>query len=402
MRALRIAGSFFPPVLRQRWLWLIVVPLLLLARLPSLLAVGANNLAAMALLPEWESVSQEVGFPRCEPRLEPSAAEPYLAQALKWDPDNQRALVNLGRVAWLNGDCSIAQTSWEQALQVAPGDEIAAFWLFWMAGAKTQKLPGTLTAERMAEYAYYRSRRAGPGAAQLAWLQLSLDLNPARDAAHRLAKLHQQGGRPQEAVSTWQRLAAALPEDHPDHWWALGQAAELESDWARAAWAYRQGVEVAEDAYLLWMQQAATLERLDRWDDAEGAYRQAVVARPELAEPYLKLGHLRARQGDYEGALAWYTEAQAVDPRHAGSNYYLAQTLYHLGGTEQAEIYLEQAVKQDAAKKHWEWVAQLGDWRLALGDREGALAAYRQAQTWKPGEAEIQERIEKALEETTR
>ena len=44
----------------------------------------------------------------------------------------------------------------------------------------------------------------------------------------------------------------------------------------------------------------------------------------------------------------------------------------------------------------WRWALQLGDWRLELGDRAGALDAYRQAVRWQPGEAAIRERIERA------
>ena len=43
----------------------------------------------------------------------------------------------------------------------------------------------------------------------------------------------------------------------------------------------------------------------------------------------------------------------------------------------------------------WRWAMQLGDWRLALGDRTAALAAYRQALEWSPGEAAVRERVER-------
>jgi cytochrome c-type biogenesis protein CcmH/NrfG len=38
---------------------------------------------------------------------------------------------------------------------------------------------------------------------------------------------------------------------------------------------------------------------------------------------------------------------------------------------------------------------QLGDWRIALGDRAGALDAYRQALEWQPDKAAILERVER-------
>jgi len=41
---------------------------------------------------------------------------------------------------------------------------------------------------------------------------------------------------------------------------------------------------------------------------------------------------------------------------------------------------------------------QLGDWLAEPGDKEGALAASRQALEWKPGDAGIAAKV-KALEE---
>jgi predicted TPR repeat methyltransferase len=45
----------------------------------------------------------------------------------------------------------------------------------------------------------------------------------------------------------------------------------------------------------------------------------------------------------------------------------------------------------------WDWAVQLGDWLAEAGDREGALAAYRQALEWKPGDEGMAAKI-RALE----
>jgi Flp pilus assembly protein TadD len=37
----------------------------------------------------------------------------------------------------------------------------------------------------------------------------------------------------------------------------------------------------------------------------------------------------------------------------------------------------------------WDWAVQLGDWLAESGDREGALAAHRQALEWEGIEAKI-------------
>jgi predicted TPR repeat methyltransferase len=45
----------------------------------------------------------------------------------------------------------------------------------------------------------------------------------------------------------------------------------------------------------------------------------------------------------------------------------------------------------------WDWAVQLGDWLAEAGDREVALAAYRQSLEWKPGDEGIEAKI-RALE----
>jgi len=42
---------------------------------------------------------------------------------------------------------------------------------------------------------------------------------------------------------------------------------------------------------------------------------------------------------------------------------------------------------------------QLGDWLAEAGDKDGALAAYRQALAWKPGDEGIAAKI-RALEDS--
>jgi len=376
--------------------WIILTLLLLLTRAPRLLAAGANNLAARALLPEWRAVQQEVALPRCETRVGTSAAEPYLALARRWDPASQRARLNGGRAAWLAGDCATAWASWEQALAADPSDQIAALWLLWASGADAGSLPGRFPAVALSRYADLAARRAGTtrqGAAT--WYELSLALAPGREAADGLAGLYLQAGEKERALAVWQRLAEALPEGDAEHWWALGQAAELEGNWEHAARAYGQGAEVSAAPYELWMRQAGMFRRLGRASEQEAAYHHAILTCPDCLAPYLNLGHLWSQHGQYEGALDWYVEAGRIAPRDARPPYHRAQMLHRAGESVLAIEALAQAIALHRGQP-WQWAVQLGDWRLELGDTEGALATYHQALEWKPGTAAIQEQIERA------
>ena len=269
-----------------------MVVLLLLSRAPRLLAAGANNLAVRALVAEWDVVRQEAGVPQCRKWLAKSAARRALTLALRGDPAHERALLNRGRAAWLAGECAEAEVSWERALVAAPGDRMAAFWLFWAVGADADRLPAGLAAGELARYASLAAQRIGTvdrGAAA-SWYELSLALASDRGAAGELAGLYRQIGRREEAVAEWQRMAAVWSPEDPEHWWAVGQAAELEEGWERAAWAYGQGAEIAPEPYGFWMRQAGAFEHLQSPREEEGAYHRAIMACPKLSHPVPRSG----------------------------------------------------------------------------------------------------------------
>jgi hypothetical protein len=81
--------------------------------------------------------------------------------------------------------------------------------------------------------------------------------------------------------------------------------------------------------------------------------------------------------------------ALELNPWHAWS-------LYWQGARGEAIGRMRQAIALYRGKP-WQWAVQLEDWLAEAGDKEGALAAYRQALEWKPGDEGIAAKI-KALE----
>jgi tetratricopeptide (TPR) repeat protein len=422
----RISAGFLP----------LLLAFLLLVRIPYLFAVGANNLASWMLLSEWGEVGRQISLAQCGEASVDSSAARYLTAARSVAPDYGRALVNAGRVDWLLGDCVEAGEKWQRALVVQPGDETTAFWLLWVSGIDyadrvTEGLP-TEIAVKLTYQAGERAGRTENADTASAWYKLSMDLKPSLEAASALVQLHRQAGRQEDAIAVWQQLAVGLPEEDPDHWWALGMAAELAGEWEMAAAAYGEGEARTDDAYDFLMRQGDTYRRVQRWGEAEKVYRQTLMGWPENPWPYLNVGHVRLAQEDHQGARRWYEMAWILapddprpayylgltdfrqeryreargwleaalqaDPGHVWSVYYLAQTAYQLGETSQAAGLLAQAVDMHTGEP-WAWSVQLGDWRLELGDREGALEAYQRALEWMPSEATIEARIQQVLEQ---
>lgn len=327
-------------------------------------------------------------------------ARGYLSLELRLDPTRRpRALMERGWAAWLEGDCEGAQRAWEQACAEGPPDRVAVscLQLYLRSEGELGRVPRAgLGAEWMAGYAHDFGRRAERAEAEAQTefcYALSLELAPSREAATRLTRLLRRAERGEEAVAVWDGLAAALPPEDPDRWWALGEAAGLRRDWELSAWAYGQGGERAEEPYRFWRARGRALQRLQDWEGAQRAYQRALWARPGYYLPYLYLGQVHLRQERDLRAWRWFGAALAMRSDHASSNYHMAQVLHKTGAEHVAVSFLARAVELHP-REPWRWAVRLGDWRLALGDREGALAAYRRALEWRPAEDSIEERIE--------
>jgi tetratricopeptide (TPR) repeat protein len=223
-----------------------------------------------------------------------------------------------------------------------------------------------------------------------------LKLDPDRNTAVQLVQILNRQDREQEIRAVWRDLASALSPERADYWWALGQLAALEEDWSQSAWAYGQGAERAESSFLFWIKQGWAFEELEQWQQAEQAYRQALADRPDHPIAYRYLGWLFFQQNQLLEAQDWVDRALEVDPDDAVSHSYLARILHRKGRAETAEEMLAHAVSLDD-QQHWTWLVMLGDWRLELGKEDAALAAYRQALEWQPGQKIIQERIDQVV-----
>ncbi|MCS7287467.1 MAG: tetratricopeptide repeat protein, partial [Anaerolineae bacterium] len=127
-------------------------------------------------------------------------------------------------------------------------------------------------------------------------------------------------------------------------------------------------------------------------DEALAWYRKAEKVAPDRYEPKYFIGLAYFLKEEYPTAEASFRTALAMAPQHVWSAYFLAHTLYHQGKREEATEWLREAIRLYPGQP-WDWAVQLGDWLAEAGDKEGALAAYRQALEWRPGDEGIQAKI---------
>jgi tetratricopeptide (TPR) repeat protein len=125
-------------------------------------------------------------------------------------------------------------------------------------------------------------------------------------------------------------------------------------------------------------------------------YRKAETVAPNRYEPQYWLGYAHYIREEYAEAQKHLERALELNPQHPWSAYYLAWSLYKQGRREEAVSWLRTAIGLYPGQP-WQWAVQLGDWLAEAGDKDVALAAYRQAPAWKPGDEGIAAKI-KVLE----
>jgi tetratricopeptide (TPR) repeat protein len=276
-----------------------------------------------------------------------------------------------------------------------------------------------------------RARAARDWGAAITLYELSMSIAPTRDAAQALLDLYLRTENDQAVAEVWRRLATATPQSDPQHWWAQGALAEWNEEWDSAAKAFERGAELSDTPCDFFRRQVSNLERLQEWDEAEGACLQALDVCPDRRWPYLQLGSLRSQQDDDVGALQWYRRAEllwpeslepkyhmgviyfgqedygqaqallqqalALDARHHWSAYFLAWCFHESGDQARAISTLSRAIELSGSEP-WRWAMLLGDWQVERQAWEQAIAAYQQALQWRPGEEAVQRRLDRAVE----
>lgn len=392
-----------------------------------------NNIVVLAILDNWVEINHtETELPGCGNHIQEIKGHQYLDLALQFDPENDTSLLNQGRIAWIEGDCNLAQDSFEAAYQADRKNPVTAFWLFWLYGAKAERTPYPLTLKNLAQYAHSKGwelDQAGEIEGATNWYNLSIRLHPILAVVERLEDIYERSGRLDKSLELWGIITKILPPQDALYWLAKGAEADINQDWLTAADAYEKGAEKATDprtAASIYIRQAVSLKQVNDWQGAEGAYMAALSRFPEMSLPYIEIGNIRYFLKDYQEALKWYLLAKDRAPQYSAILYHLGETYYQLSQLDEAIDLLQTVIELEPlnAKAHyllaqclyaqerkleaisilsmvieknpertWQWAAQLGDWNLETGNRQDALFAYRQALEWNPENSELKEKL---------
>jgi tetratricopeptide (TPR) repeat protein len=148
----------------------------------------------------------------------------------------------------------------------------------------------------------------------------------------------------------------------------------------RAIGLWRKGVEVTQSG-IFWYNQGVALQELERYPEAEEAYRQAIAKDPNDAVAYYNLGVLLRKLERYSEAEEAYRQAIAKDPNYATAYTNLGNLLSDKKLERYAEA--EEAYRQAIAKDP-NYAAAYNNLGSLLSDKKleryaEAEEAYRQA-----------------------
>ncbi|WP_104991806.1 tetratricopeptide repeat protein [Deinococcus sp. NW-56] len=236
-------------------------------------------------------------------RNQPSQAAASFAACLQLDPASVPCATWAARTALESGNYAQAQTLYDRALQLAPGDRTLTYFRGLAASASRygpaatrafSRAYGELEAGRKAQAlaGFQEAARSAPNFAE-AWREagrLALDLGDA--AAARAAY---QG-------------AAALPGATASDRYNLALAQEGEQFGVKAVQTFRT-------AY----------SRYTAGDraGAEAGFLEATRLNPRYAKAWAWLGRVRYEAKNYAGAAEAYGQAVALDPNDKSSAYFL-------------------------------------------------------------------------------
>jgi tetratricopeptide (TPR) repeat protein len=338
---------------------------------------------------------------------------------------------NLGRIAWLEGDCEQSKASWERVINSIHQSQSVAFWMYWLDDKTTKdRVESIIGQEILANFnagAGTRARSVDAVDTAILWYELAFELSPSSSVGESLVNLYKQKDQIDNAKNTLGQILELNIAKTEDYWWARGQLAELNNDFKKAFEAYSEGAKTADDPFDFFIRQAKVLERLDDWEGAEIVYRKALEIRPDHILGYIGIGNIERRDQNYNQALIWYQKAYDLDsedffpiylmgelffekgefpqamayfedalvryPNHDKSLYYLALCLNLADKRGIAKVTLERAIDNSEFNR-WQWLVLLGDWFREDGDNLEALDAYLRAEKLNPEDPIISERID--------
>ena len=333
------------------------------------------------------------------------------AQALA--PEDSRWPYRLGHVYLRKADRAKAVASFERALELRPADLATLVWLgetYLDDGRPERAEPMFLKAVSVAPGSAAALFGAGRAALSrqeyreaVQYLERALSIEERASAIHYpLAMAYRAMGDRGQAEAHLKRRGSAFPLlpdslrpqgadvlKSPVVYEAEGIRALRDGDWAAAAAAFRQGLDLEPDDPALRHRLGSALYAAG---DVVGATREfeAVVRRsPTFVKAHVSLGVILNLSGRYREAAARFSAAIAADPNFPEGHLGLAEALRMTGALESCLPQYERAIELDPSLVE-PWI---GGARALIGleRHKAAIAWLTDARRVHPGRPELDE-----------
>src|SRR5437763_396009 len=153
--------------------------------------------------------------------------------------------------------------------------------------------------------------------------------------------------------------------------------------------AYRQVLQTEPPSAAAWNGIGLVLVELKRFPDARNAFVRAVEGDPEHAGAHYNLSFTMSTLGDFDGALRATKRARALAPQRADALLGEVKALFALGGTRAQEAHELAEQLLALTPDDVEALVAVAKGRAAAGDAAGALTVLQQAQTRAPARADL-------------
>lgn len=165
-------------------------------------------------------------------------------------------------------------------------------------------------------------------------LEESFRLDPKRRDLFEAIQLHRDG-RPKEAELKLRDILREQPSNATATR-MLGNIALDEGRYRMAARLLRNAVKLAPDYYGAWVDLSRALTEFEKPDEAREAISEVIKLDKHLAYPYVLLGNLESKIGEYEDAVTAFETALDRQADHGGALAGLGHALKTIGRQEQS------------------------------------------------------------------
>lgn len=330
------------------------------------------------------------------------AALPFLEEAVKLDPQNEVAFAKLGEIYDEHGRNTDAIASYEKALALA-----ADFSTLYLPLGLAYSQAGN---EAQAEIYLRKAADAGfdVSEAKLAQAMLLVKQNRLAEALaslevlaqaepqnaqvrYQVAAVQNKMGQTDKAVDSYKQ-ATTLDANLAAAYFDLGVIRYNRAEYENAVDSYQQVVRIEPQNYQAYANLASSFRQLERFAEANAAYKQAEPGFKNDPDLYSEWGYCLGKTNEWDKSVARLNTARelspnAVDNNNSGWAYYNSARTDKKNNRQQeavanlqlGKMYLETAVQQDPNMEAA--YLNLGATKNEQGDYAGAQQDLRKALT---------------------